>query len=112
LVAALLVAGFALPTGTSAQVQIPSRIVRAAIERDALDARMWQTSQPQTARRSWRQRHPVWFGGLVGLGAGLAVEAIVIPGESGGEPHSAYMPMFGTIGFGTGALVGYILSHR
>jgi len=52
----------------------------------------------------------VLFGTLVGLGAGLVIEAIVIPGESGGEPHSAYIPMFATVGAGTGALVGYIIS--
>ena len=109
--AALLISGFTFPAGAYAQVQIPARIVREAIERDPFAVRLPQAPQPQPARRSWRQRHPVLFGGLVGLGAGIAVEAIVIPGESGGEPHRAYLPMFGTIGFGAGALVGYILSH-
>jgi hypothetical protein len=52
----------------------------------------------------------VIFGTLVGLGAGLAIEAAVIPGASGGEPHSVYIPMFATVGAGTGALVGYIIS--
>jgi hypothetical protein len=66
--------------------------------------------QQQAKKRSWPGRHPVLFGTLVGLGAGLVIEAIVIPGESGGEPHSAYIPMFATVGAGTGALVGYIIS--
>jgi hypothetical protein len=52
----------------------------------------------------------VLFGAIVGLGAGLAVEAVVIPGKSGGEPHSAYIPMFGCIGAGIGSLVGAIVS--
>jgi hypothetical protein len=112
ILAALLISVFALPAGAYAQVQIPARIVREAVERDTFAARLPQAPQQQPARRSWRQRHPVLFGGLVGLGAGLVIEAIVIPGESGGEPHSVYMPMFGTIGFGAGALVGYIASHH
>ena len=112
ILAVLLISVFARPAGVYAQVEIPVRIVREAIQRDAFAARLPPTSQQQPVRRSWRQRHPVLFGGLVGLGAGVAVEAIVIPGKSGGEPHSAYLPMFGTIGFGTGALVGYILSHQ
>jgi len=66
--------------------------------------------QQPAKKRSWPGRHPVLFGTLVGLGAGLVIEAIVIPGESGGEPHSAYIPMFATVGAGTGALVGYIIS--
>ena len=66
--------------------------------------------QQQAKKRSWPGRHPVIFGTLVGLGAGLAIEAAVIPGASGGEPHSVYIPMFATVGAGTGALVGYIIS--
>jgi hypothetical protein len=66
--------------------------------------------QHQPRERSWPGRHPVLFGALVGLGTGLAVEAAVIPGESGGEPHSAYRPMFGGVGAGIGSLVGLIVS--
>ena len=55
-------------------------------------------------------RHPVLCGALIGLGAGLAIEAAVIPGASGGEPHSAYLPLFGGAGAGIGSLVGLIVS--
>ena len=64
----------------------------------------------QPRERSWPGRHPVLFGALAGLGTGLVVEAAVIPGESGGEPHSAYRPMFGSVGAGIGSLVGLIVS--
>ncbi len=66
--------------------------------------------QQPAKKRSWPGRHPVLFGALVGAGAGLAIEAVVIPGASGGEPHSAYIPMFVSVGAGSGALVGYIIS--
>jgi hypothetical protein len=112
MLAALLMSIVAIPPAAHAQVRIPARIVRDAIEREALAVRLPQASPQQPVRRSWRQRHPVLFGGLVGLGAGIAIEAIVVPGQSGGEPHSAYLPMFATIGFGGGTLAGYILSHR
>ena len=67
--------------------------------------------QPEK-KRSWPGRHPVLFGALVGVGAGLAIEAAVIPGASGGEPHSAYIPMFVCTGAGIGSLVGLIISAR
>ena len=66
--------------------------------------------QQPAKKRSWPGRHPVLFGALVGAGAGLAIEAAVIPGASGGEPHSAYIPMFVCTGAGIGSLVGYIIS--
>ena len=69
----------------------------------------YQRSQP---RRSWRARHPVLFGALVGAGAGVAVELTVIPGARGGEPHTAYLPMFSAVGAGVGALTGLIVSDR
>jgi hypothetical protein len=66
--------------------------------------------QQPAKKRSWPGRHPVLFGALVGAGAGLAIEAAVIPGASGGEPHSAYIPMFVCTGAGIGSLVGLIIS--
>ncbi len=66
--------------------------------------------QQPAKKRSWPGRHPVLFGALVGAGAGLAIEAAVIPGASGGEPHGAYIPMFVCTGAGIGSLVGYIIS--
>ena len=68
--------------------------------------------QQPAKKRSWPGRHPVLFGALVGAGAGLAIEAAVIPGASGGEPHSAYIPMFVCTGAGIGSLVGLIVSAR
>ncbi len=68
--------------------------------------------QQPAKKRSWPGRHPVLFGALVGAGAGLAIEAAVIPGASGGEPHGAYIPMFVCTGAGIGSLVGLIISAR
>ena len=68
--------------------------------------------QQHPQERSWRGRHPVLFGALVGLGVGVGVELAVIPGASGGEPHSVYLPMFGATGAGIGSLVGLIVSAR
>ena len=67
--------------------------------------------QQPAKKQSWPGRHPVLFGALVGAGAGLAIEAAVIPGASGGEPHSAYIPMFVCTGAGIGSLVGLIVSR-
>jgi hypothetical protein len=67
--------------------------------------------QQQKRERRWPGRHPVLFGVLVGVGVGLGIEAAVIPGASGGEPHSAYIPMFACTGAGIGALVGLIVSR-
>ena len=67
--------------------------------------------QQPANKRSWPGRHPVLFGVLVGAGAGLAIEAVVIPGASGGEPHSAYIPMFVCTGAGIGSLLGLIMSR-
>ncbi len=111
---AALISVFITPTAGFAQTQ------REGGDRD-LTIRI-STIQPSTAnvleasrrqqppRRSWAGRHPVIFGALIGLGVGLGVQAAVIPGASGGEPHSAYLPMFGGVGAGSGALVGWIVS--
>ena len=42
--------------------------------------------------------------------ATLRVQAVVIPGASGGEPHTVCLPMFAGVGAGTGALAGLIIS--
>jgi len=93
-------------------IQLPRGIVREAVTREAvrLAALPAGLSPQQPRERSWPGRHPVLFGAVVGLGVGLGVEAAVIPGESGGEPHSAYIPIFGGIGAGIGSLVGAIVS--
>jgi len=93
-------------------LQMPSGIIREAVARESvrLAALPPALAQQQRQRRSWPGRHPVLFGAVVGLGAGLGVEAVVIPGESGGEPHSVYVPIFGVMGAGIGSLVGLIVS--
>ena len=111
---ALLISVLVTPTGGFAQtpptnegengtiriptLQFPTGIMREAVNRESarLAALPATLRQRQPRERSWPGRHPVLFGALVGLGVGLGVEAAVIPGESGGEPHSVYLPMFGT----------------
>ena len=92
--------------------QRPTGTLRAAVTRESIRfAALPPGLRHQQARqRSWPGRHPVLCGALVGLGVGLGVEAAVIPGASGGEPHSAYLPMFGGLGAGIGSLVGLIVS--
>jgi hypothetical protein len=93
-------------------LQFPTGGIREAVNRESvrLAALPPVLRQPQPRKRSWPGRHPVLFGALAGLGVGLAVEAAVIPGKSGGEPHSVYVPIFGTLGAGIGSLVGLIVS--
>lgn len=90
------------PTGT-----IGGAVSRESVRLAALPSAV-RAQQPR--ERSWPGRHPVLFGALVGFGVGLGVESAVIPGESGGEPHSVYLPIFGGIGAGIGSLVGVIVS--
>lgn len=103
---ALLIVALLAPSGGFAET------LREAVDRESarLAALPAVVLQQQPRERSWRGRHPVLFGALVGLGAGIGVQAVVIPGESGGEPHSAYLPMFGGMGAGIGSLVGLIVS--
>jgi hypothetical protein len=117
---ALTIAVFLIPAGGSAQtrplndrdgktptltIQLPLAITRQVA---ALPP---ASRQQQKREHRWPGRHPVLFGALVGVGVGLGVEAAVIPGASGGEPHSAYIPMFAGTGAGIGALVGLIVSR-
>ena len=104
---ALLISVLMTPAGGFAQTQ-PTNDVN--FESARLAALPSASRQQQPRERSWPGRHPVLFGALVGLGVGLGVEAAVIPGESGGEPHSAYLPLFGGVGAGVRSLVGFIVS--
>ena len=94
------------------EVQFSASVLRDAVNRESVRFAALPPAlrQQQPRKRSWPGRHPVLFGALAGLGIGLGVEAAVIPGESGGEPHSAYLPMFGCIGAGIGSLVGVIVA--
>jgi hypothetical protein len=123
---ALLISGLVTPAAGFAQtaasdrteairipaLQFPAGILREAVNRESirLAALPPAVRQQQPRTRSWPGRHPVLFGALVGLGAGLGIEAAVIPGASGGEPHSAYLPMFACLGAGIGSLAGVIVS--
>ena len=125
---ALLIFAFVTPTGGFAQnqptnesrdrkiplpaIQLPTGFMRQAVNGEYVrfSAPPLALRQQQARQRSWPGRHPVLFGALVGVGAGLGVQAAVIPGKSGGEPHSAYLPMFGGLGAGIGSLVGLIVS--
>ena len=101
------------PVAGLAQTPFSEASIRKAVTRDgvALSLLPAPVAQPQQPRqRSWPGRHPVLFGALVGLGIGVAVEMAVIPGAGGGEPHSAYLPLFGGVGAGIGSLTGVIVS--
>ncbi|HTL01764.1 MAG TPA: hypothetical protein VL243_06035 [Vicinamibacterales bacterium] len=112
--AALLISALALPAGAVAQTpsQVPAEIIREAVKRESIRlAALPPVSRQQAPRqRSWPGRHPVLFGALAGLGIGIVVETATIPGASGGEPHSVYLPMFGIIGAGIGSVTGLIIS--
>ena len=124
---ALLISALVAPTGGFAQTQltnergegtivVPARQFPMGILRESVNRRSVRLAprpmlrQQQPRERSWPGRHPVLFGALVGLGVGLGVETAVIPGASGGEPHSVYLPMFGVTGAGIGSLVGLMVS--
>lgn len=110
--AALIMFVLTAPATGLAQTPFAEESVRKVVDRDAarLSALAAVPQSQQTPERSWRSRHPVLFGALLGLGIGVGVELAVIPGASGGEPHSAYLPMFGGVGAGIGALTGVIVS--
>lgn len=110
---ALLASVLLMPAAGAAQTPAAGAIREATMRESARLAALpagLRQQQPAPQKRSWRGRHPVLFGTLIGLGAALAIEAVVIPGESGGEPHSVYVPMFGTLGAGVGAATGWIVS--
>jgi hypothetical protein len=113
---AVLISVLVIPTAGFTQTRPTNdgRIIREAVNRESIrwSALPSALRQQQPRGRSWPGRHPVLFGALIGLGVGIGVEAAVIPGESGGEPHSAYVPMFGCIGAGIGSVVGLIVSKR
>lgn len=95
-----------------AQSPFAEQSIRNAVNRHAVRLSAPPTaaqSQP-TPERSWPGRHPVLFGALLGFGIGVGVQFAVIPGASGGEPHSVYLPMFGGVGAGIGALTGLFVS--
>ena len=111
--AAFVMCVMTTPAIAFAQTPFAEESIRNVVNRDAarLSVLAVQAAQPQQPHeRRWPGRHPVMFGALLGFGIGVGVELAVIPGASGGEPHSAYLPMFGGVGAGIGALTGLIVS--
>lgn len=111
--AAFVMCVMTTPAIAFAQNPFAEESIRNVVNRDAarLSVLAVQAAQPQQPHeRRWPGRHPVMFGALLGFGIGVGVELAVIPGASGGEPHSAYLPMFGGVGAGIGALTGLIVS--
>jgi hypothetical protein len=110
---AAAIAVLMMPAAGLAQTPFAQESIRKVVNRDGVALSMLAApvaQQKQPRERRWAGRHPVLFGALVGLGVGVAVEAAVIPGANGGEPHSVYLPMFGGVGAGIGALTGVIVS--
>ena len=92
-------------------IQLPTGFMREAVNLESVRfAALPAMRQQQPEKRGWAGRHPVLFGALLGAGIGVGVELAVIPGASGGEPHSAYLPVFAGMGAGIGSLVGLIVS--
>jgi hypothetical protein len=92
-------------------MQHPTGFMREAVNPESVRfAALPAMRQEQPEKRGWAGRHPVLSGALLGAGIGVGVELLVIPGESGGEPHSFYLPVVAGMGAGIGSLVGLIVS--
>jgi hypothetical protein len=78
------------------------------MRRGAMHESRWLAAQtPAPRRRSWISRHPVFFGTLVGFGAGFLIG--YLPGDDGVfDDFTAGFNgwVMGGIGAGTGAIVG------
>lgn len=102
------------PSGLGAQERTPAQrpfaleALRDEVRRASRDARMQTAAQqPPPKNKSWMERHPVWFGLIVGAGAGAALGAAscsdgCFPIGAGGAA------MVGSwYGAGAGALIGW-----
>ena len=88
----------------------------AALVREAILLAQSSTKSPaqQAPRRSWRTRHPVAFGAIVGAIAGAAVGTVTLATACHGNSESVCSPvgatmwtgMFAGIGAGSGAAIG------
>ena len=94
----------------------PKKSIRDSGEMDRIAQVVVQNSEPNYEKaadkehESWRQRHPVAFGSLVGFGVGFG--SIVLIGTVGNadDTNLALAGLFyGGIGAGIGALIGSFL---
>ena len=106
--AQLLPSGFGVPEKKPAPRPLAFENLREQIRIASRDARL-QTAAPQPApeNKSWMERHPVWFGLIVGAGVGAAWGAVscsdgCFPIGAGGAA------MVGSwYGAGAGGLIGW-----
>ena len=106
--ALLLPSGFGVPEKKPAQRPLAPETLREQIRIASRDARMQTAAQqPPPENKSWMERHPVWFGLILGAGVGAAWGAAscsdgCFPIGAGGAA------MVGSwYGAGAGALIGW-----
>ena len=92
-------------------------LLEAALRAAGEEGRSGVEFAQQREQRSWRSRHPVAFGSLVGAGGGSIVVPIAYLSATGGSDAEAgfpQAPVFAVvgagIGAGVGALTGWIIS--
>jgi hypothetical protein len=91
----------------------PRKLIRDCNEMDRIALSVVQNSQPNYDKaadkqhESWRQRHPIAFGSLVGFGVGFG-SIVVLCAVSGTSDINLGMAglFYGGIGAGVGALIG------
>lgn len=79
------------------------RIAREVVQ----DSQMHLSDDHKTANdegESWRQRHPIGFGSLVGFGVGFGYCVLLATGGDLNFPYAVLI--FGGMGAGIGALIG------
>jgi hypothetical protein len=115
LITSLLVAGFlcpsaawAAPENTPGQGAAPSGRLREAISRVSA-APYLQDAAQQPAEESdrWMERHPVWFGLIVGASAGAAIGALSCTKDCFPIGASGAAIVGSWWGAGPGALIGW-----
>ena len=106
--ALLLPAGFGVPEKKPAQRPLALEALREQIRIASRDGRLQTAAQqPPPENKSWMERHPVWFGLILGAGVGAAWGAAscsdgCFPIGAGGAA------MVGSwYGAGAGALIGW-----
>jgi len=104
----LLPSGFGVPEKKPAQRPLAPETLREQIRIASRDGHMQTAAQqPPPENKSWMERHPVWFGLIVGAGVGAAWGAAscsdgCFPIGAGGAA------MVGSwYGAGAGALIGW-----